>query len=122
MSLYDRIITEDSRRKGAKSRAFEDPRSDASSPKTRKRSMRALRRAGVHPTKSTSAERNRVLDKDDSVMSRHMHRQDRSARRKMSSPAQNKARDAAHRARRGKRQTKPGYKMVFGRWVRARSA
>jgi hypothetical protein len=120
LSLYDRIIAEDSRRKGARARAFDDPRSDATSPKTRKRTMRALRKANVHPTKSTPAERHAAVSKDDSVTSRHMHRQDRTARRRMSTPAQNKARDAAHRARRGKNQSKPGYKMVFGRWVRAR--
>jgi hypothetical protein len=89
-------------------------RRDTMSPKHRRLAARALRRAGVHPTKSSPEEVGRVLDKDPAFQSHTVGHQIRSMTRKQRPPS------AGERGR-GGGESKSGYKMVFGKWRRKRT-
>lgn len=115
MSLYDRIIAEDARRVPSRKRKWGTgpmSRRDIMSPKARRLAAKALRKAGVHPTKSSPKAVSKVLGKDPAFQSHVAGQQIRRMTTRGGEQPKPKP----------KRATKPGYKMVFGRWVKVRSA
>ena len=117
MSLYDRIIAEDSRRKPSRDRPWGTgpmSRQDTMSPKLRKLAAKALRKANVHPTNSDPETRHKILDKDPAFQSHRVGQEIRTMTRSSRPPSPG-ARS------RGGASTKPGYKMVFGKWRKAKT-